>query len=328
MNYSPAIRDLFGPCAGKSPLFSFWTHFPDCDLDPARLAEASVDMQREFDLDFVKTAPNGMYAIEDYGVSVDFSEVPRGGVARLTSTPFETASDWSGLQEADPTKGALGREIASMRMIREALPDIPLFFTLFSPMTIASKLSQGKIHGQIAERTEVDAIHSALQRIAHTTSALAQEAISAGASGVFFAHQDTSRSIYSYDDFSEFVVPYDIEVLTGAARGQFNILHIHGESIRFQELVGYPVQAMNWHDWETVPTAAAGLLSSGKCVIGGIDRWSITNNDLSALKQQVTTTLRTSAGLGDVILAPSCTLRAGFNKQTLRELRDFVSGLE
>lgn len=30
-------------------------------------------------------------------------------------------------------------------MMREALPDIPVIFTLFSPMTIAAKLSQGRI---------------------------------------------------------------------------------------------------------------------------------------------------------------------------------------
>ena len=64
MTYSPLIKEVFGSRAEKGPLFSFWTHFPQCDMDPEALAERSVDNQKKFDLDFVKAAPNGMYTIE------------------------------------------------------------------------------------------------------------------------------------------------------------------------------------------------------------------------------------------------------------------------
>lgn len=327
MQYSAAIRSIFGTKPGAAPLFSFWSHFPEADLDAEALAEATVAFQRRFDLDFVKTAPNGMYAVEDLGVRVDFSEVPRGGVATVVETPYDAPEAWARLPEPDLTRGALARELRALRLMRVAMPGVPIVFTVFSPMTIAAKLSRGRIHAQIAARVSIDAVHIALDRIARSVSALSQAALAAGADGVFFAHQDTGRHLLSYDDFCEFVAPYDIEALIGAQQGRFNILHVHGEQIRFRAIQDYPVHALNWHNWETRPSTAAGMLTSGKCIVGGVDRWSITQNDVPAVQRQILETMRAVRGHGDLIIAPSCAIRAGFSEQTMHDVRDFVRGL-
>lgn len=324
MDYSSTITRVFGKRVGRGPLFSFWTHFPDADMDAERLAEATIGFQREFDLDFVKTAPNGMYAVEDMGVSLDFSDVAQGGVARVTATPFESPADWARLPQPDIHAGALGRELRALRLVRQALPDAVIVFTVFSPMTIAAKLSRGRIHAQIADRANGPAIHAALARLADGVRRYSAAALEAGADGVFYAHQDTGRHLLDYDAFSEFVVPYDMEALLGAQAGRFNILHIHGEQIRFREVQDYPVHALNWHDWETAPSAAAGMLASGKAVVGGIDRWLLTRNDVAAAKRQIDLVLARTRGLGDLILAPSCTIRAGFSPQTFHAVRDYI----
>lgn len=329
MTYSAHIQKVFGARAKQGPLFSFWTHFPHCDMNPEALAECTVADQKKFNLDFVKSAPNGMYTIEDYGVAVDFSEVPKGGVAKLVDSPFKTVADWHNLPDLDPDQGALAREIHCLKIIRKALPHVPIFFTTFSPMTIAAKLSGGRIAQQVKDKENAPVLHSALQRIANTTRKTMQAAIEAGATGVFFAHQDTSRNVFSYDEFSAFVAPYDCEALVGASQASFNILHIHGDCIRFHELLHYPVQAFNWHAWETPPSTSAALMMSKRCVLGGIDRRSITDNDLDALKKQVHDCMADAkqAGVGDLILAPSCTVRAGFNEDTVQQLSDYVHSL-
>ncbi|MFQ1062495.1 uroporphyrinogen decarboxylase family protein [Bordetella trematum] len=324
VTYRAATQNVFASRLKGHPLFSFWTHFPDRDMDADSLAEATIALQQTFDLDLVKTAPNGMYAIEDYGVEVDYSQVSQGGTARLVTTPYQSAADWDALPELDCLQGALARELRSMTQVRRALPDVPLVFTLFSPMTIAAKLSHGRIHGQIAEKRNTQGIHAALQRISRTVARYAQSAIAAGADGVFFAHQDTGRHLLSYDDFSEYVAPYDIEALAGARDGRFNVLHIHGENIRFRELQDYPVDAINWHDSETFPSALSGMLTSGKCILGGIDRRSVTANDVPAIRQQIRSNHAAVGGRGDIIFAPSCTIRAGFKPQTLHAIRDEI----
>jgi uroporphyrinogen decarboxylase len=325
MDHGRTIQDLFHSRDSDAPLFSFWTHFPDDDLDPERLAEATISLQRQFGLDFVKTAPNGMYAVEDYGLQIDFSDVPRGGVARVVSTPFETVEDWANLPVVDIFSGALGRELRSLRHIRAALPQVPVVFTIFSPMTIAAKLSRGRIHQQIADGRESKLIHEALATIACTVSDYAAAAIEAGADGVFFAHQDAGRHLLSDNDFRTYVAPYDHKALGGARRGRFNILHLHGENIRFKDVLDYPVHALNWHSWETSPSIAAGMLAArGKYIVGGIDRRSITVNDISAIAQQIFAVFDETCGSDRMIFAPSCTIRAGFRPETLHAIRTLV----
>ncbi|SDJ36493.1 hypothetical protein [Aliiruegeria lutimaris] len=66
VKYSRKIEEVFAGRLKKSDrLFSFWTHLPDIDRDAEKIAAATVEFQKTFDLDFVKNMPNGMYAIED-----------------------------------------------------------------------------------------------------------------------------------------------------------------------------------------------------------------------------------------------------------------------
>lgn len=322
MRYSGRIAEVFASRIDGRPLFSFWTHVPEVDRDAEALAQATIVFQREFDLDFVKTMPNGMYAIEDYGTEIDFSDIPSGGVARVVTTPFQGITDWAELRPVDLTSGAHARELRSLRLLRQGLGDVPILFTAFSPITIASKLSQGRIREQIASGGNRDVLHRALGRIAADVARLCAAAIEAGADGVFFAHQDTGRQVFGPDAFAEFVEPYDREALAGARAGRFNVLHLHGEDIRFEEAAGYPVDALNWHVWETPPAIAAARVATPKALVGGIDRRLITANDKSGIETQIAAVLEAAGDAGNVIVTPGCTIRHGFEPDTLHFIRD------
>ncbi len=325
MKYNERVSQVFADRLDrKDRLFSFWTHLPEVDHDAEKLAQATIAFQKEFDLDFIKTMPNGMYAIEDYGVDIDFSGISEGGVAEVVSTPFQTVSDWVKLSPADLSNGAFERELRSLRLIREGAPGVPILFTVFSPMTIASKLSQGRIREQIANPQNHAILHDALAIIADDTARLSEMAIELGADGVFFAHQDTDRRKFCFDDFSEFVHAYDMEALAGARNGSFNVLHLHGDSIRFFELANYPVDALNWHIWEVHPQSRAVLNATDKCIVGGINRWSITENDLDAIRRQISHILDAGKEHGNVIVTPGCTIRHGFDPNTLHFIREQI----
>lgn len=328
MRYSDKIKSVFKSRLNGSPLFSFWTHLPDVDRDAEALARETIAFQERFDLDFVKTMPNGMYAIEDYGCEIDFSAIPKGGVAEVVSTPFQSVADWAALRPARLDQGALARELRSLRLLREGLPDAVILFTVFSPMTIAAKLSQGRVRQQIAEPENHPTLKAALAMLAEDTAALSAAAIEAGADGVFFAHQDTGRRAFGQDDFSEFVMTYDLEALVGARRGRFNVLHLHGDDIRFQELCHYPVDGLNWHVWETLPSIEAALGTTPKCLVGGINRLSITQNDRDGVRQQIDRVIRAADGAGDLIVTPGCTIRHGFSPDTLTFIKDRVKATE
>ena len=95
MKYSENIEKVFwSRLRDRECLFSFWTHLPHVDRDAEKLAEATVEFQRTFDLDFVKTMPNCLYAIEDYGAEIELSKVAEGEAMQVSSTPFQVVDDW------------------------------------------------------------------------------------------------------------------------------------------------------------------------------------------------------------------------------------------
>jgi uroporphyrinogen decarboxylase len=57
---------------------SLWHHFPEIDLDPAKLAEATLRWQRTYDFDLVKFMPSGTYGIEDWGAKTAYLASPIG----------------------------------------------------------------------------------------------------------------------------------------------------------------------------------------------------------------------------------------------------------
>lgn len=323
MYYDREIRSAFRMQDGNRVLFSFWTHFPDDDLNAQKLANMSLEFWREYQVDFLKTMPNGMYAIEDYGCEIDFSQISKGGVASVEKTPFQVVEDWTKLTSIPPSHGALKRELDSLSIILEKIENTPVIFTVFSPMTIANKLSRGRIYDQIKLGHNLEIIHSALSVIANDVARLCEAAISLGATGVFFAHQDTDRTLLDLDTFTDYVVPYDYEALCGARNRKFNILHLHGSSARFLEMSNYPVEGINWHAWETIPSVSAASMMTDKCLVGGINRWSITNGDRAELEKQIDQTLKDSTGR-NIILTPGCTIRHPVDKSTLEYLRDYI----
>lgn len=296
--------------------FSFWTHMPKIDREPEQIAEATYQLFKQYDLDFIKTMNNGMYAVEDYGTSIDFSAVAKGGVAKVIETPIRRYSDWANLPDLSIDEGVLNRELIHLeKLLQKMNGEAPVIMTVFSPLTTADKLAQGKITAYI-EQDEEGFVHQALEKIAAVTAQLAERAIEMGAAGVYLASQMSSYDKLSEETYKEYGVPYDLTVLKGADKGWFNTLHAHGDNILFDVLKDYPVDVFNWHAWETLPEIKEGMDFTQKCVLGGIARMDITNNNRNALRHQIYRTIMESQGK-QLILSPGCGIRHPFSKETI-----------
>jgi uroporphyrinogen decarboxylase len=313
-------RVLGGELVDRVP-FSAWTHFPGIDLDPDRLADATLAFYRDVDLDFVKTMSNGMFSIEDYGCDCDFSAIAEGGVARVTKYAVEAPADWEKLGDLDIEKGALGRELRSLsRLLHGLRGEAPVLATVFSPLTTAQKLSGTLLLEHL--RTHPRMVKRGLSTIAASTARFAVRAVELGCSGLYFASQMSQRSQLREDEYREFGLPYDLEVLEVLEGSSwFNVVHIHGDDILFGLLDSYPVQGISWHIWETKPTVEEFIAAdSAKCIVGGLRRSMITSDDLPGLAKDVSETMRIT-GCRRLMLAPGCVVRAPYNKETLRYLR-------
>lgn len=286
--------------------FSFWSHFPGVDMDPVKNAEHTCAMYKTYDIDIIKTMSNGMYSVEDYGVSVDYSAIAWGGAAAVTRSPVRQPQDWEKIQPLSVNQGALARELAYLdALLKETNHQVPVVFTVFSPLTTAAKLCPEFLaHIQNGWDKEVK---QALGVITETTCHLVQRVIEMGADGIFFATQQASYKKMSDDMYKKYGVPYDTAVLS-ASRGWCNVIHAHGEDTMFPVLRKYPAQIYNWHAFESLPEPGEGEVLSGKCVMTGIDRRHITAGQKNGIEHTLYETIRQTKGR-HLILSPGCVIR-------------------
>lgn len=307
--------------------YSFWTHLPGIDLNPEELAEKTYEFYKTYDVDFIKTMNNGMYAIEDFGCEIDYSAVIKGGVAKVVKTPIETAEDWYKLTPCSVKEGSLARELKSLSLLLDKVrgEEVPVIFTVFSPLTIANKLSGNRLKEHL-KAGYGDAVHFALRVICETTCSLAREVLELGADGIFFAAQSSTYDFMTVEEYREFGVPYDLEVLEAAKKGWMNTIHAHGDNIMVEILKDYPVPIFNWHAWETLPAVNEASVLTGKCLMGGLSRTDITQCNRNAIQHQIYECCRMLGGCNQ-ILTPGCVIRYPLDNEMLayvKKEKDFV----
>jgi uroporphyrinogen decarboxylase len=309
------------------PPYGFWTHLPGIDLDPERLAAETASFSVRYDLDFVKSMPNGLYCVEDWGALCDYSEIERGGVAKVTRPAITAGADWERLQRVDIQRGSFAREIAHLRRLTGLVgPKVPVLATVFSPLTIAAKLSNGAHLAHMKDNAR--ALRAGLQIITDVTCNFAVAAIDAGCAGIFFAVQDANLGNLDPTAYRAFAEPLDRRVLESAALagGWFNVLHMHGENVMFEVLKDYDVTALNWHIWETPPSIAEYRAGGGrKPIVGGLQRSHITRRDHAAVRADIERTMRETAGRG-ILIAPACVIRHPVDEGTLAAAIELIKG--
>lgn len=305
--------------------YSLWSHLPMIDLDPVKNAEATYEFYKKYDVDILKTMNNGMYSVEDFGAKTDFSEIPKGGVAKITDTPVKKPEDWLKVHPVSVNEGALAREQTYLKLLLDKTKgEVPVIFTVFSPLTTANKLCPS-LRDHIQEG-HGDKVKQALKAITETTCALVQRVIELGADGIFFATQLSSYNLTEEAFYREYGMPYDLAVLS-ASSGWCNVLHAHGENIMFPLLRKYPVQIFNWHAWESLPDIGEAQLMTGKCIMAGLERMDITEHHKNEIEYQIYETLKETGGR-KVILSPGCVIRYPLDVEMLSFVRKAKEEIE
>src|SRR5688572_18384986 len=172
------VRAALGCLDVDRPPYGFWTHLPGIDLDPQRLARETADFARRFDLDFIKSMPNGLYCVEDWGCVCDYSDIEKGGVAKVVETAVESLADWDALERVAVIRGSFGRELEHLGSLVRQSGGVPVLATAFSPLTIAGKLSNGVSREHAAR--DPAALVRGLEVITEVTCAFVRETIRSG----------------------------------------------------------------------------------------------------------------------------------------------------
>jgi uroporphyrinogen decarboxylase len=292
---------LRGEVADAPPV-ALWRHFPGQDQRPDSLADAHVGFWRTFSLDLLKVTPASGYYGDDWGLRSAYRP-NREGVRTYLDRPVKKAEDWLRLRRLDVTTGAYGRELRTLRRIREAVRgEVPVLATVFSPLTVARTLCGDRAVVRYL-REQPEALHAGLEVIAEVTAAFAAECLNAGADGVFFATQMACEAAVTEEEYEAFGRPYDLRVLEAVSQADVLVLHAHGDRPYFDLLAGYPVHALNWHDRRTPPSLREARARYSGCLCGGIDETTFADRSPAEVAREAADAVLQTGGRGHIVSA-------------------------
>ncbi len=280
-------RTIAGEPTDRVPV-ALWRHFPGDDQRAADLARSTVDFQRAYDWDFVKVTPASSFCLNDFGVQ-DQWEGSLDGTRVYTRHIIQRSLDWTSLRPPDPTRGALGKQIDSLRLITDELgEETPVVQTIYSPLAQAKNLA-GKETLMRHMRLSPDRLQSGLSILTEATLRFIDALRRLPVVGIYYAIQHADYDELSEDEYRQFGLPYDKKILeTLPSKWWLNITHLHGDAPMFKFAHEYKTQVINWHDRKCEPDLTIGKTLVNGAVCGGLAQWD-------HLHQGTPTTVRDAA---------------------------------
>jgi len=269
-NRDRVMAALRGEVVDRVPL-SFWMHNFVAENSVEGFVAESLRLARAFGWDYLKPQSRAQCFAEAWGLQYRASG-ERAVAYTRTHAPCADAAGLRSLKPAEPAAGALGEQLRALWQIRAGVgPDTPIIWTVFSPLMVVPYLLPGGVEQALAiAREEPDALEAGLAAIAHTLAGYTRLALAAGADGLFYATNVARRDLLTAAECRRFQRPYDLQILAAAATAPFNVLHVCGSGVLFDEFVDYPVQAISWAQAEGNPSLADGRRRSGRAVMGGL----------------------------------------------------------
>ena len=317
------LAALRGDPVDRIPL-SFWLHNFVTENSADGLANETLRLARTFDWDFLKPQSRAQSFAEMWGLTYRPS-TDRAVQYTVIRPPLEHAADLNRLTPADPRQGALGEQIAALKASRAAVgPDTPIIWTVFAPLMVMPCLLRGG-RAQTIElaRSDPKAMEHGLGVIAETLAEYARACLGAGADGLFYATNVATRDSMSVEECRRFQRPYDLHILESVADAPFNLMHVCGSGVLFDEFVDYPVTAFSWATVPGNPSLADGRKRTGRAVVGGLPAKpgivSMKSEDLAARARAAIVEMK---GRG-LLLGPDCSI----NPDTPEVLLHAVGGV-
>jgi uroporphyrinogen decarboxylase len=309
-----------GEAADHVP-FAVWRHFYPDESDPRQLAESTIAFTRRHQLDLVKFNPRAHYHGEPWGTRYAYagSEKPR-----LVRNAVERTEDWARIGRRGADDPVFQELLLGLRLVREALPDIPLVATIFTPLGAAARLATpARIQEDLRERPE--AIVPALEAIAETFRALAA-ACCETADGIFLATTPAaSRSYLTDGEYARFGIPYDLRVLDGARDAPLNVLHVCGDDAPVITLARrYDVAAVSWNVFGPGNPPLDAFLAAvpGKAAVGGISDAAFADPATGPIEARAA---RERTGGKRWVAAGSCTIPVDSRPEAIDAVRDALA---
>ena len=282
---------------------SIYQHSTARDRGVDEFTAYTLDFHARFDPDYVKVMYDEMY---DTPVNFQFAT---------------DASVWEMLERLDPHKGAFGRYLESLKIIRNSIPaDTPVIGTVFTPFHIAVRLAWKRVLEDY--RTDGDRLRKGLATIASNwVDFIAAARAEAGIDGFLVGAYGAEPEWLAEEDYLRLEAPFDKELLAAMKGLPFVMVHAHGEKGSYFDLFSsYDCGALSWEDRVAGPSLGEARRRTSKCLVGGVDHIAAQTCPAGQVYAQARDAIAATGGAG-FILAPGCTFFEGTPEETMLALK-------
>ena len=148
----------------------------------------------------------------------------------------------------------------------------------------------------------------------------------AGADGLFYATNLARADGLTTGECRRFQRPHDLRVLGAVAQAPFNLLHVCGPAVHFDEFADYPVTAFSWALGAGNPSLAEVHRRTGRAVVGGLpakpEIASMSETDIAARAKRAVDEMRGRA----LLLGPDCSINPDTPEALLHAAAAVVRG--
>jgi len=289
MNKIERIRATLAGKPVDHPPFSVWYHFGNQHASPDLTAQVHLGFFEHYDLDLLKV-------MNDYDYPM-----PEG--LEVMATP----DDLKRLRPFEVARSPLGQQLKALERIARALEGKALFVdTVFNAWnTLRRNLVREAMPRLMAEAP--GAVLEALEVVNQNLIRYALASLERGSAGIFLS-VPASEETLTREQYEKFMRPFDLELLQAVAgKGEFHILHAHGERLYLDRLLDYPVQVLSWADLNGGPVISEARKKTSLTLMGGIDHVNFANISAKLIRDQVKSA-RAQAGDTKFILACGCSI--------------------
>ncbi|HSB81990.1 MAG TPA: uroporphyrinogen decarboxylase family protein [Candidatus Methylomirabilis sp.] len=289
MNKAERVRAAIAGKPVDRPPFTIWYHFGNQHAAPERTAQVHLEFFEYYDLDLLKMMNDYDYPMPE-GMDV-----------------MATPGDLQRMSAFDVTRTPLGQQLKAVELVAKALQGKALFVdTVFNAWnTLRRNLVKEAMEPLMADHpAEVEA---ALRVVNGNLINYCLATLERGAAGIFLS-VPASAEFVTPEQYARFMRPYDLELLNAVkGKGEFHILHAHGEKLYLDQLLAYPVQALSWADLNGGPSIAEARKRTPLALMAGINHVKFPYVSSRVIRDQVKDACA-QAGNTKFILAPGCSV--------------------
>ncbi len=232
------------------------------------------------------------------------------------------------LKVLDINKGVLREHLLALEVISRGLKGgVPFIMTVFTPLSIASRLTPSEEIFLNHLREHTSEVNQALEVITDTFISFSKACLERGASGLFYATTSwATTDKLTEDEYRKYAMPSDLKLLSALPAAEFHVLHVCSNNNMLALVKDYPVHAFNWDALGAGnPSLAEGNKIVGdRAVIGGLahDRALVaaTPEQLAAQVKEIYSDM----GNRGWMLGPGCTFPPDTPLVNLHAIRDAV----